>query len=171
MSDLRDQLRKAGLVSEKQLRQAKHQERVHAKEVGHAGIEAERRAEEERLRAEEEARRRADRERDENRKQRERDATRHERAAQIVRGGWIREAALGARRFYFVASSGRITYLDLSETVIQRLLAGTAAIVDTGRAVRGEFCVIAERAAAELAQIEPGRIRFWARGRHGEADA
>ncbi len=163
MSDLRDQLRKAGLVSEKDLRRAKHEERVHASEVGRAGLAAERRAEEERLRAEAEAQRQADRARDEDRKRREREAAARQRVAQLLAGGLIRDATAGNRRFFFVTRSGRISFLDVSDLAARRLSMGSAAIVETGGHLRREHCVLIDRAAAELAASHPEMIRFWNR--------
>ena len=93
MSDLRKQLRKAGLVTDKQLRQAKHKARVHASEVGREGITAEKRAEEERLRAEQEERKRAGRERQEERKLRKQETTAGQRLTHVIQSGWIREGA------------------------------------------------------------------------------
>ncbi len=163
MSDLREQLLKAGLVSSRQVRQAKHDDRVHRKEVGLEGLQEERaaqqRAAEERL----EAKRRADREREEERRRRELEQQRAEVLRSRIRGGWIREATAGAKRFFFVLEGGRITYLDLNDGAARRLLGGSAAIVDTTGAVRGEFCVIDGHAAQSLAREHPEIIRYWNR--------
>jgi uncharacterized protein YaiL (DUF2058 family) len=167
MSDLRDQLRKAGLASEKQVRQAKHQERIHATEVGHAGLEAERRSQEERLRAEVEARKKADRAREEERKRREREGSAQERLSQLIRGGWMREATAGSRRFFFATPSGRISYLDLTDVAVRRLQSGSAAIAATCGEARGEYCVVTEAAAAEIVKLRPEIILFRSRGGTG----
>jgi uncharacterized protein YaiL (DUF2058 family) len=164
MSDLRDQLRKAGLATEKQLRQAKHQERIHATEIGHKGLEAERRIEEERLRSEAQARKLADRARADERKRIERDEAAQARLAQLIRGGWIREATAGSRRFFFTTRSGRISYLDVSDIALRKLTSGSAAIIETCGHVRGEYCVVTDRAAAEIAQLRGEIVLFLARG-------
>jgi uncharacterized protein len=164
MSDLRDQLRKAGLVNDKQVRRAKHEERVHASQVGHEGIEAEKRAEEERLRAEAEARRRADKARAEEQKRQQAEAEARERLATLIRGGWIREATAGSRRFYFETRSGRISFLDLADSAIRRLSMGRAAIIESCGLVRGEFCVVTDKAAAGIRQTRPEIIRVWNEG-------
>jgi len=165
VSDLKEQLRKAGLVSEKRLRQVKHEERLHASEVGREGLAAERQEQEERLRQEEKARRQGDRAREQERKSKAAQHAATERLAQILTRGWIRDATVGTRRFFFVTREGRITFLDLADLAAIRLGSGTAAIVETGGAVRGAFCVIQETAAEQLAQIDPERIRFWNRRR------
>ena len=127
MSDLRKQLRKAGLITDKQVRQAKHKDRVHASEVGREGVVAEKKAEEERLRAEQEGRKRADREREEERKRREKEAAAGQRLTRVIQSGWIREATAGTRRFFFETRSGRISYLDLSDVASRRVSSGSAA--------------------------------------------
>ncbi len=163
MGDIREQLRKAGLISEKQLRQAKHQERVHASEVGHKGLEAERRAEEERQRADAAARKEADRKRAEEQRRTEREHAAEQRIALLVRGGWIRDATAGSRRFFFVARTGRISFLDLSDAAARKLATGSAAVIETSGHVRGDHGVVTDRAAAEIAEADPQMIRFWNR--------
>jgi len=164
MSDLREQLRKAGLASEAQIRQAKHQERLHAAEVGHKGLEAERQAEDVRLRAESKARKETDRTREEDRKRREQEEQARERLSRVIRGGWLREATAGSRRFFFAAPSGRISFLDLSDVAVRRLTSGSAAIIETLGLVRGEHCIVGDRAASEIAQLSPEIIVFRSRG-------
>jgi uncharacterized protein YaiL (DUF2058 family) len=164
MSDLRDQLRKAGLVSEKQLRQAKHKDRVHASQVGHEGLIEERRRSDDRQRSEKKARKEADRQRERERQKREGEAAAAHRLEQVVQSGWIREATIGSRRFFFVTRNGRISCLDLSEPASRRLLSGTAAIVEATEAIPGDYCVVVDRAAREIAELRRELIRFWNRG-------
>lgn len=163
MSDLREQLLKAGLVTSRQVRQAKHDDRVHRKEVGQPGLEAERAAQERAEAERREAKRRADREREETQRRRAAEQQVAERLQARIRAGWIREATAGAKRFFFVTGGGRITYLDLSDGAARRLLAGTAAIVETRGAVRGEFCVVDASAAQSLAREHPDVLHFWNR--------
>lgn len=171
MADIRDQLKKAGLLTEKQVRQAKHQERLHAAEVGFAGLEAERRAAEQKELAEVAARREADRRRAEEERRRERESAASQRLAQLVRGGWIREATAGSHRFFFVSRSGRISFLDLSDMAARRLAIGAAAIVETQGFVRGEHCVVNDRVASELSQLQPEMVRFYNREAGGDPRA
>lgn len=170
MADIRDQLKKAGLLSEKQARQAKHQERLHAAAIGRPGIEAERRAEEERERAEAAARKEADRKRADEERRREREGAAAQRLAQLIRGGWIREATAGARRFFFAGEEGRIHFLDLSDIAARKLATGGAAIVETRGLVRGEYCVVNERAATEISHLHPEVVRFFNRQARRDAE-
>lgn len=164
MADIRDQLKKAGLLSEKQIRQAKHLERLHAAEVGYTGLEAERKAAEQKQLAEAAARKEADRKRADEQRRIDRERAASERLAQLLRGGWIREATAGSRRFFFVTRSKRISFLDLSDIAARGLATGAAAIVETQGFVRGDHCVVSERAAAELLQIHPEMVRFYSKG-------
>ncbi len=164
MSDIREQLRKAGLVTSKQVRRAKHEERLHAAEVGREGLEAERAAEDERLRQEIEERRRSDRLREEALRRRAAEEAHAGRLGALIRGGWMREATAGARRFFFVVPSGRISFIDLADLAARRLATGTAAIVQSFGHVRGEHCVVTDKAAAEIEKHTPAAIVFWNRG-------
>jgi uncharacterized protein YaiL (DUF2058 family) len=163
MSDLREQLLKAGLVSPKQVRQARHEDRVHRKEVGHEGLEAERADREREQARDQEEKRRRDQEREEERRQRQADEERAQALARRIQAGWVREATGGNRRFYFVVEQGRITYLDLTDQAVRRLLSGSAAIACTRGAVRGEYCVIDANAAASLARDHGEVLCFWNR--------
>jgi uncharacterized protein YaiL (DUF2058 family) len=164
MADLRDQLRKAGLVSEKQVRQAKHKERVHATETGRDGLADERRNDAERLRSERKERKAADRRRQKERLKQQSEEESARRLRQLIESGSIRDAAIGTKRFFFPTRSNRITYLDLSETAVRKLICGKAAIVDLPDQSSTDFRVISDRAAGEIEQIDRSRILFWNEG-------
>jgi uncharacterized protein YaiL (DUF2058 family) len=161
MSDLRDQLRKAGLISDKQARQAKHKERVHADEVGREGLAEEKRREQEQRRGERQEKKQADRRREKDRLHKQRSETSDQRIQQVIRSGWIRDATIGSRRFFFPTRTGRITYLDLSEPATRKLLTGKAAIVETMGSVYGAFCVVSDKDATLIKQLDRDLIRFW----------
>jgi len=163
MSDLREQLRKAGLVSAKQVRQAKHQERIRRKEVGQEGIEKDKADRESAFRREQEERRRRDQKIEEARKLRQAEEERILGLQNRIRAGWIREATAGARRFFFLAAEGRITYLDLADQAMRRLQNGSAAIVESRGAVRGEHCLVDASTAASLFRDHPEIVRQWNR--------
>ena len=162
MSDLREQLRKAGLVSDKQVRQARHQERVLRKEIGHQGLEQKQAEIDLRYREELEEKRRLDRQREEARRQAQAEAEQAESLARRIRAGWMREATGGNRRFFFLAEGARITYLDLADPAIRRLQGGSAAIVESRGVARGEYCVVDGNTAASLARDHAEVIRYWA---------
>jgi uncharacterized protein YaiL (DUF2058 family) len=163
MGDLKDQLRKAGLVSEKEIKRARHQERVHATEVGRAGIEAERRETEERARRDAEERRLADRRREEERRRSREEEAARSRGEQTIRGSLLADATGGSRRFFFETHDGAIRFLDLSDSAARKLATGTAAIIESRGLVRGDYCLIDARAASEIETLFPRIVCFWNR--------
>lgn len=163
MSNLRDQLLKAGLVSSKKARQAAHEERVHRKEAGKEGLEEERAAHEAELAAADEAKRLMDREREETRRLRAEEEARANALVQRLASGRLRDALGGNRRWYFVTDTGRITFLDLNDDAMRKLQQGAAAIVATEGVVRGEFCLVDTVTAGYLSKERPDVIRYWNR--------
>lgn len=131
MGDLRDQLKKAKLLSDKKARQLAHEERVHRKTAGHAGLErqnAEREAELRRLReAERQQTMRAQAELDRARQ------TAAERAAceQILAADVVVPRG-GGQRFYFEIDGGLLPWLELDAATARSLSAGELCIVRTG---------------------------------------
>jgi len=170
MSDMRDALRKAGLVSDRDLRQASHQERVRRKELGEDGLESERRRREEESRREEAERRAADRERERDRSREQGlrrqppTAASRKPLAELLRGGGLLPREAGPRRFYFETREGEIRFLDVSDGLARRLTQGDAAIVDTRGILSGDFGAVAKDTAREVLGLAPERVLFWQTG-------
>jgi hypothetical protein len=164
MSDLRDQLLKAGLVSQKQVRQAKHQDRLQRKELGQQGQADQKAESDRRFQEEREEKRRRDREREEAQRRARAEEEKAQALSGRIKAGWVRDATGGSRRFFFLADAARITYLDLTDQAVRRLLAGAGAIVKSCGAARGEFCVVDGNTAVSLSRDHPEVIRFWSRG-------
>ncbi len=161
MGDMKDALRKAGLASQKQIRQVEHAGRVHRTNVGAEGLAAEHSAREAELRAEQEQKRAADRTRQrELQAQREAEA-RHTRVEALLREGNLMAREGGPRRFYFARSSGQIHFLDVSPGLVRRLQMGDAAIVDASGVLPTDFIAISGKAAHELRLIDRERILCW----------
>ena len=121
MSDLRKQLRKAGLISEKQLRQAKHKERLRASEAGREGLAQERRAEEDRLRGERDARKKADRGRQEEQRRAQQEAAASQKLERVIRGGswfhYARDCRSASRGPYWPGSKDDIVGFRVARTI------------------------------------------------------
>lgn len=166
MSDLREQLLKAGLVSPKQVRQAKHEERVRRKEVGHEGLEAERVERERLAREAEEAQKRRDQDIEKARLLRLAEEEKTQALVRRIQAGWLRDATAGNRRYYFVVQGERITYLDLADQAVRRLATGSAAIVSSHGAARGEYCLVDVATANSLSRDHADVIVFWNRGQN-----
>lgn len=165
MGDMKDALRKAGLASQKQIRQVEHAGRVHRTNVGPEGLEAERAEREAKLRAEQEQKRTADRDRERARQVQRQDEARRTRVVTLLRDANLMAREGGPRRYYFTHPSGRIHFLDVSPGLVRRLQMGDAAIVDASGLLPADFIAIAGKAAHELQMIERERILCW-NGRH-----
>lgn len=154
MGDMREALRKAGLVSSKQARQSQHQERVRRKQLGHEGLEAEEQERERQARLEQEQQRARDQEVERARQTRKESAEQSFDPAGMIASGLIPGAA-GAKQYFFTLSSGRITYLEVSDGAHKALQTGNAAIVESLGAVRSQFCVVTAQTAQVLRQHRP----------------
>ena len=162
MADLRDQMLKAGLISEDQARRGAHEKRQRNKQLGKDG-----RAQEEQARREEV--RRADQQRAQQDKQRasehidkqqekERAVQEKQRKQALVERA-LKEGALprweGQRTYYF-RDGKEVLFLQVNDEAARLLEAGKAAIVrGTGRT---RFTVIHSGAALEMAEGAPERV-------------
>jgi len=157
MQNLRDKLLKAGLVTEKQAKEAeerparKHRERE-AKESAEEKQRREAFAAREAELAEE--RRRDAAKAAEARMQSER----ARQLRQIVESQRLREPP-GETSFHFVKRSGKIARLAVSAETAKMLESGAAAVVeDPGQP---EHAVVPAETARRIYEIDPKAIRFW----------
>ncbi len=167
--NLRDQMLKAGLISEEQAKRAGHQKRVKAKQAGHKEAEqAQRKTDQEAARRAREERQAKDRDlnlrvkveadgkaRSLNEKQRAKDAL--EKA--------LREGVLPSwegNRTYHFADGGLIRTIRVTEEAARRLEAGKAAIARLpGR--ENAYTVLHAGAATALNEADPTRIAVFHR--------
>ncbi len=161
MADMREALRKAGLLSEKEIRQAKHRDRVRRKELGKEGIEAERREKEQRFREEQERKRREDQERQRLLEQQKAEEARRAALERLITEGDLLAREGGPRRFYFATKSGRISFLDVSDRLASRLIQGDAAIVECRGWLKREFTAVPGKVAVEIERLDPSAIVSW----------
>jgi uncharacterized protein YaiL (DUF2058 family) len=165
MSDMRKALKQAGVVSDKQARQAAHADRVHRKELGEEGLAAERERRDETLREEQAQAKRAAAEREREVHAQKGAESRRLRMAQLVRAHDLGAQEAGPHRFYFALADGEIAFVDVSDSLARRLTQGDAAIIDGVGLLDRDFGVISGKIAAELEAIERTRIVLWnARG-------
>ena len=115
MADLKDQLRKSGLVSDKRAKQAAHEERSRKKKLGRDAAAREKEQQETERRLKERERREADRQREQQRQQREAEAQQHHRLLQLVEANAMRSGVRGPRRFHFVTRERSIPFLTLND--------------------------------------------------------
>ena len=152
MGDLRDALKKAGLIDDKAEKRLKHEERVQKKELGRDGLEAQR------LKDEADRRAREDQKRGDTKVAQQRldqERLRAERwkkllaslESEAIRGG------SGPRRFHFRDADGHLPHLMVDDEIGRRLEAGELAIA---RLPESNAAAILPRALAlELQHFRP----------------
>jgi uncharacterized protein YaiL (DUF2058 family) len=155
MGDLRDALKKAGLIGDKDAKRLAHEERVDRKQLGREGLEQQRQRDE------------ADRQRrDEQRKadtkaaQQKLDAqrAREERWKRLVQqlDEQAQRATSGPRRFHYHEPDGHLPFVLVDDESGRRLEAGELALVRLPST--GEVALAPRALALELTQIEPERV-------------
>lgn len=161
MSDLSDALKKAGLVSDKEIRQKKHGDRVKRKKLGKDGLEAERRQREEAHEAEQERKREEDREREKQVRADKASAGGQSRLVSLLKDADLSTREAGPKRFFFQLPDGRITFLDVAPGLVRRLAQGDTAILDSRELLPRDFAIVTGKVATEVERMEPGRILLW----------
>src|SRR4051812_7277425 len=160
MQNLRDKLLKAGLVTEKQAKEAARDQRQgppkpHREREKQVSEEERQRREAFAAREAEvaEARRKEAAKAAEARMQSER----ARRLRQLVETHRVREA--GEVTFHYVRRSGKIGRLDVSAEMQKRLEQGAAAVVDDPGSP--DCAVVPADAAKRIYEVDPQAIRFW----------
>lgn len=153
---------KAGHLDEKSARKLVTEQRREDKAIGREGV-AEREAQKE---AELVAKRAAEAEAQRALAREHEQSGARERIERAVRDGAI-QGWTGNRRFFFVARSRRIPFLDVSIEVARALSDGQLGIVEAGGADPDEHVIVEERALTTLHTIDPELIRCWNRGGRG----
>ncbi len=160
MSNLRDQLKKANLLSSKDSKRLAHEERVHRTEVGREGVDQEQRARQqeiERVRALERSQTKAQQAQieAERRNAEERAACEQILAQDVVRPGH------GRLRFFFETEEGFLPWLELSEVDFKRVLSSEFAIVRVGGRRTHDYRLLAVPAAKRVARLFQDRVVWW----------
>jgi uncharacterized protein len=160
---LRDQMLKAGLITEEQAKQAAHKQRVDNKQADPKERAQRSQAQRQQAQAQREAER--TRHKEQARESGQQQAAKAQVHQQRQRSLSALEAAYrdgaiahweGARRYYY-AAEGRVEWLMVSEDVVRKLEAGQAAIV-AGERNRQRHVPLSAGAAKRLAEIEPARL-------------
>ncbi len=161
MGDLRDQLLKAGLVTDKQVKKAASAERRRKKAKGHKALARERAQRE--AEAEAKRRQRIERDRAAGKARAAQAATAEQRAQaeQIVRANKVPGATRGGRRWYYERPDGRVPYVTLSDEAAEGLERGRFALVGSGPGNDGRGVIVVTRDAAQRVQaLDPERVLF-----------
>ena len=161
MGDLRDQLIKKGLANEKRARAVTHEEEARKRRLGPEAALTEKRERDQKAREEAERKQAEDRRREEERRRLHDQESERNRVPDLIRSGLMRDGGPGSRRFYFVTRENTISFLDVSDVASRNLADGRCAIVESLGVVRNDFCLVGSEQAAELARLDPDRLRFW----------
>lgn len=159
---LRDQFKKANLLSDKDHKRLAHEARIERTEKGREALEQEaaaRQRELERLQAQERERTRLETER-QAAEQRERD----ERAAVRQLLVEAKKPGPGTVKFYFQAEDGSLPWLELSPREAQELRAGALCVVRSGPPATHTYRLLPLDAARRVARVQPGAVAFAPRG-------
>jgi len=159
---LRDQFKKANLISDKDARRLAHEQRIARTEKGQPALDQEaeaRQRELERLQTRERERTRGEQDRIEaDRRRRE--------EVQAVRAllDDAKKPGPGAVKFYFEASDGTLPWLELSPREAQEVRAGALCVVRRGPAGTHTYRLLPLEAAKRLAKVMPEVVVFAPRG-------
>jgi uncharacterized protein YaiL (DUF2058 family) len=159
---LRDQFKKANLLSDKDARRLAHEARVERTEKGQPALDQEsqaRQRELERLQAGDRERVRREQDRAEaERKQRE------EAAAVRALLADAKKPGPGTVKFYFAAADGSLPWLELSPREAQEVRAGSLCVVRSGPAATHTYRLLATEATKRVARILPEVVVLAPRG-------
>lgn len=160
---LRDQLKKAKLLSEQDARRLAHEARVERKEKGREQIEQEQQQNQKSLQelaAAERARiQREQKELEAARLRREEDA-----AVAAILAGEAHKAGPGPAKFYFATADGSLPWLEVSPREAQELRAGQLCIVLAGRAGVHDYRLLSLEHTRRVARSRPEVVVFAPRG-------
>jgi uncharacterized protein YaiL (DUF2058 family) len=159
---LRDQFKKANLISDKDARRLAHDARVERSQKGQETLDQEakqRHGEIEQLQGQERERVRRDQERlDAERRQREELAAVHALLASAKKPG------PGTVKFYFEANDGALPWLEVSAREAQEMRAGASCVVRTGPAATHTYRLLPLDAAKRVAKALPEAVVHAPRG-------
>ncbi|MGE3171150.1 MAG: DUF2058 family protein [Planctomycetota bacterium] len=159
---LRDQLKKAKLLSDKDARRLAHESRVERKEKGREQLEQEqeqKQQELQRLQGEERARvQREQKELEQARLQREEGA-----AVQAILDK-ARKAGPGTVKWYFETEDGALPWLEVSPREAQELRAGMQFVVSLGASGTHDYRLLDGELAQRVAKVRPEAIAWAAKG-------
>lgn len=160
--NMRDQLKKAKLLSDKQAKQLAHNQRIERKEKGREQLE-----QEEQTRKEDVAGMRAKTAADTRRDQQEIEKQRKLREEQVAVDVLIAAAKKpgpGPVKFYFAARDGSLPWLDLSPREAQEVSAGQLCVVRGGPAGTHVYRLLPADSARRVAQTRPDALVYAPKG-------
>ena len=160
--NLRDQLKKANLISEKKAKQLAHEQRVERKEKGREQLEQEVRE------RQDDVQKLRDEGRMKSRKEQEAIDRERKRKEEQVAVDQLLETAKkpgpGTVKFYFATAEGALPWLDLSSREAQEVRAGQICVVRSGPAGSHTYRLLPADAARRVHRARPEAIAFAPQG-------
>jgi uncharacterized protein YaiL (DUF2058 family) len=159
---LRDQLKKANLLSDKDARRLAHESRVERKEKGREQLEGEALARQQQLEAmtaQQRERTRAEQEAEGRQRQQ-----REELAAVQALLADAKKPGAGTVRFYFEAPDGSLPWLELAPREAQEVRAGQLCVVRSGPPSTHTYRLLPLEATRRVARVLPEVVVFAPRG-------
>ena len=159
---LRDQLKKANLLSDKDQRRLAHEARVERKEKGHEQLEKEQQQKQQELaQLQERERQRIQQQQKELDQQR---AQREEEAAVDAILAKAAKAGPGAVRYYFETADGSLPWLEVSPREAQELRAGQVCIVTQSRVGAHDYRLLSLELTRRVARLRKEAVVHAPRG-------
>lgn len=156
--NLRDQFKKAKLLSDKDARRLAHEARVERKEKGREQLEDEQQSHREQLQQQrDEGRERTAKE--QQRLEAERKAREEDAAVDAILAA-AQKPVSGPTRFYFEAPDGSLPWLEVAPRQAQQLQAGMFCIVRTGPPGTHDYRLLATEQARRVGRLRPEVVVF-----------
>ncbi|MCA8952701.1 MAG: DUF2058 family protein [Planctomycetes bacterium] len=159
---LRDQFKKAKILSDKDSKRLAHEARVERSEKGREQIEREQQARQQEI----EQLRQSDREQSRREQEkRERDRKEHEELAAVrTMIADARKPGPGAVKFYFATADGNLPWLELSPREAQEVRAGALCVVRKGPAGTHTYGLLDLESCKRVARTLPDAVVHAPRG-------
>jgi uncharacterized protein YaiL (DUF2058 family) len=168
MGSLRDQFKKAGILSNKDAKRLAHEARIERTAKGNQGLEQEAAARQAELQALRQEQRRAAQEAQAQLDAQREQARRLAELRELVLSRALRQGG-GPRRFHFVARSGAVPFVAVDQDLGKRLEAGQLGIVvepsprAANQPLEQDNHLLVDRAVAQkVREVEPELVRFLA---------
>ena len=158
MSDMRDQLKKAKLLSKKQARKLAHEERVERSTIGREGLEKKQADRQEQLGAVLESERQKSREQQAEVEAAKRESAEHAACLQILSSQALAPEPGGQGRWFFALEDGSLPSLALNERQRRLLQSGSLAIARCGPEGSHRYGILSRVLAERVAAVFPARV-------------
>ncbi len=155
MGNLRDALKKAKVISDKEARRLKHEERVHRKEVGRKGVEQEqgdKQAALEKLRTERRQQDKAQQAELEGQRKLEAELA---ACREILRREARKPQARGGHRWYMQLADGSLPSLELTATDRLQVMNGQCSVLRRGPPDSHDYALLQSQHAKRVAKVMP----------------